>query len=89
MWPQIIGIYQRAGDLDVNACKKKQATNIRRCSICGSSDRPHTPTPCMFCPVLPFIMLHAAVPAQPVVTALPELASAWMQCHQGPDHRAV
>ena len=28
---QIIGIYQRAGDLDVNACKKKAATNIRRC----------------------------------------------------------
>jgi len=27
---QVIGIHQRAGDLAVNACKKKAATNIRR-----------------------------------------------------------
>jgi predicted membrane GTPase involved in stress response len=29
---QVIGIHQRAGDLAVNACKRKAATNIRRCS---------------------------------------------------------
>jgi GTP-binding protein len=28
---QVIGIHQRAGDLKVNACKRKAATNIRRC----------------------------------------------------------
>ncbi len=27
---QVIGIHQRQGDLDVNACKRKAATNIRR-----------------------------------------------------------
>lgn len=27
---QVIGIYQRTGDLEVNACKRKAATNIRR-----------------------------------------------------------
>ena len=27
---QVIGIYQRLGDLEVNACKRKAATNIRR-----------------------------------------------------------
>lgn len=27
---QVIGIHQRQGDLEVNACKKKAATNIRR-----------------------------------------------------------
>ena len=27
---QVIGIHQRAGDLAVNACKRKAATNIRR-----------------------------------------------------------
>ncbi len=26
---QIIGIHQRAGDLELNACKKKAATNVR------------------------------------------------------------
>ena len=30
---QIIGIHQRAGDLAVNACKRKAATNIRRCPL--------------------------------------------------------
>lgn len=29
---QVIGIHQRAGDLAVNACKRKAATNIRRCA---------------------------------------------------------
>lgn len=28
---QVIGIHQRQGDLEVNACKRKAATNIRRC----------------------------------------------------------
>lgn len=27
---QVIGIHQRAGDLKVNACKKKAVTNMRR-----------------------------------------------------------
>ena len=27
---QVIGIHQRNGDLEVNACKRKAATNIRR-----------------------------------------------------------
>jgi len=27
---QVIGIHQRQGDLEVNACKRKAATNIRR-----------------------------------------------------------
>lgn len=27
---QVIGVYQRQGDLEVNACKRKAATNIRR-----------------------------------------------------------
>lgn len=30
---QVIGIHQRQGDLDVNACKRKAATNIRRWDI--------------------------------------------------------
>ena len=29
----MIGIHQRAGDLAVNACKKKAATNIRRSAL--------------------------------------------------------
>ena len=29
---QVIGIHQRQGDLEVNACKRKAATNIRRCA---------------------------------------------------------
>ena len=37
---QVIGIHQRQGDLEVNACKRKAATNIRRCA------QPHgTPAP--------------------------------------------
>ncbi len=31
---QVIGIHQRAGDLAVNACKRKAATNIRRYASC-------------------------------------------------------
>ena len=30
---QVIGIHQRQGDLEVNACKRKAATNIRRLGI--------------------------------------------------------
>ena len=28
---QVIGIHQRQGDMEVNACKKKQVNNMRRC----------------------------------------------------------
>ena len=29
---QVVGIHQRNNDLNVNVCKKKQMTNIRRCA---------------------------------------------------------
>ncbi len=51
---QVIGIHQRAGDLAVNACKRKAATNIRRCFVVRMGDTAFVPTvQCTFVFIMP------------------------------------